>query len=781
MTITPRLLARLLFLAAAPVLAQAPPAPAPAEGEAAQFTPKEEAAKEAAPTPPAGTPAAAPAPAAPAPALAPVPAVPPAQPPQGAPVTETLHGTEVQDPYRVLENAQDPATRSWLSQQASRTREILDRLPGRAALLERLHALDASTTSIDAVQLGGTRVFYLRRGAADALPVLVMREGTKGAEHVVVDPSKADPVRRIEWYRPSPDGRHVAFGASRHGESTVLRVVSADNGRMLPFEIDRARFNRHLAWHPDGQSFFYARESEGEGGPGQRGSLRVYRHVLGRESARDEVVFAAGVGGARDVAPYGIPWLELPLQSRYAYAVVREGNSREIALHVTEARDLAAGHPRWRRLFGAEEGVVEVAAFKDEMYLLTHRDAPNFRVLQVKATAASLAGARVVVPARELVVGDIALAKDALYLRTALGGVDRLERVPLGLLGTKNVEYVRTPFDVAIDDMVADPRRAGVLLHLEGHIDAPAVIEIDARGNTLDTKLVAPSGADFSTMDEVRLYAPGEGGMKIPVTLVYRKGTQLTRRNPTLLVAFGSYGRTFEPQFDPMRLAWLERGGVYAVAHVRGGGEYGRAWHDAGRGAAKANSARDLVAVAEFIQRYGFTDPEHLAIAGDGAGAIAVGGALLLRPELFAAAVARAPMMDLVRAEAGAGGAADVPELGSVATRQGFEARRAASPYEHVKERTAYPAVMLSAGPDDLVAPWHAAKMAARLQGASSSGKPVLLRMDSTSGEGRRLPRAQRDELRADVYAFLFWQLGDAQFQPSAASSVPPLATPGTR
>jgi len=254
--------------------------------------------------------------------------------------------------------------------------------------------------------------------------------------------------------------------------------------------------------------------------------------------------------------------------------------------------------------------------------------------------------------------------------------------------------------------------------------------------------------------------------MKIPVTLVYRKGTQLTGRNPTLLVAFGSYGRTFEPEFDPMRLAWLERGGIYAVAHVRGGGEFGRAWHEAARGAGKANSARDLVAVAEFIQHYGFTDPAHLAIAGNGAGAIAVGGALLLRPELFAAAVARSPMLDLVRAEAGAGGSADVPELGSVSTRQGFDARRAASPYEHVKDRTAYPAVLLSAGSDDLVAPWHAAKMAARLQAASSSTKPVLLRMDAASGEGQRLPRAERDELRADVYAFLLWQMGDPQFQP---------------
>jgi prolyl oligopeptidase len=708
-------------------------------------------------------------PATPAPPAEAAPAT-PAAPQAIAPATDTLHGNAVRDPYRGLENGGDEATRAFFAQQSTRTREALDRIPGRSALLERLRTLDASTTSIDELQLAGTRLFYLRRAPGDAVPVLVTRESLRAPERVVVDPSRLTPAGWIEWYRASPDGRHVAYGVSRPGhagQGTVLRVAATDTGRALAFEIDRARFNRHLAWHPDSQSFFYARESEGEGGPGRRGPLRIYRHVLGRETAHDEVVFASGVGGAREVPKYGVPYLDINVQSRYAYALVREGNGREVAVHVTELRDLASGKPRWHRMCGPEDGVVQIAATKDELFVLTHRDAPNFRILQVKATAPNLAGARVVVPARDLVVEDIALAKDALYLRTALAGVDRLERVRMGLLGTKNVEYVRTPFDVAIDDIVADPRRAGVLLHLEGYIDAPAVIEIDAGGDAHDTSVVARSSADFSAMDEVRLYAPIEGGLKIPVTLVYRKGTQLTGRNPTMLVAFGTYGRTFEPEFDPMRLAWLERGGVFAVAHVRGGGEYGQAWHEAARGAGKANSARDLAAVAEFLQHYGFTGPGHLAVLGDGAGAIAVAGAVVLKPELFAAAVARSPITDLLRAEFARGGAADVPEFGSVATREGFDALRAASPYEHVKDRTAYPAVLLTVGLDDPQAvAWHGAKMAARLQAASTSGKPVLLRVDDGAGEGRRLPRVERDAQRADVYAFLFWQLGDPDFQP---------------
>ncbi|HZZ94292.1 MAG TPA: prolyl oligopeptidase family serine peptidase [Usitatibacter sp.] len=704
----------------------------------------------------------------PAPAPAAKPVVPPATPPAGAPFTGTMHGQAVQDPFRALENESSEETRAYLEQQGTRTREALDRIPARAALLERVRALDASTTAITDVQLSGSHVYYLRRNPSDSVPVIAMRDGLRGAERVVIDPSARGPALWIEWYRISPDGHHVAYGVSREGAGTILRVAATQTGRDLPFEIDRTRFNRHLAWHPDSRSFYYARESDGDAGPGRRGALRVYRHVLGRETSKDEVVFAAGVGGAREVPRYGVPYLDLPAQSHFAYAIVREGNRREFSMHVTDVRDLAAGKPHWRRLFGTDDGVVALAAGKDDLYLLTDHDAPNFRVVQLKGSAASLAGARVVVPPRDLVVESIALARDGLYLRTALAGVDRLERVPLGFFGARNVEYLRTPFDNAISEIVADPNRAGVLLRTQGYIDPPQLLELDARtGDSRNTGIIPASGADFSAMDQVRLYAPGEGGMKIPVTLVYRKGTQLTSRNPTLLVAYGSYGQTVEPAFDPMRLAWLERGGVFAVAHVRGGGEYGNAWHQAAAGAAKVNSARDVVAVAEFLQHYGFTDPAHLAVAGTRAGAIAVGGAAVVHPELFAAVLARAPITDLLRAEFGPGGAADVPEFGSVATAKGFEALRSASPYEQVKDHTPYPAVMLTVGLNDAaVAPWHAAKMAARLQAASSSGKPVLLRVEPGTGEGSRLPRAQRDAQRADVYAFLLWQLGDPQFQP---------------
>jgi prolyl oligopeptidase len=684
------------------------------------------------------------------------------------------HGVAVDDPFRALENAGDPGTQAFYREQGAKARAALDRLGGRGELLARIRALSEANTAVTAVTLAAHRVFYLRMGPGQTTPVLAMRDGVSGSERVLVDPERfADGKQRaaIDWFVPSPDARHVAYGVSRGGsEDSVLRVIATATARDLPFEIDRARFNTELEWHPDGRAFYYARIPEGNAGARRNANIRIYRHVLGRDTVRDEIVFAPGVGGARDVPEFVYPSLHLPLESRYAYAIAREGVRREIAVHVAEQRDLAAGRPRWHKLAGYDDAVTAIEGWKDDLYLLTHHDAPRSRVLRVKGNAADLRGARQVVPEGDAVIQKMGLARDALYLKTMLGGVDRLERMPLGLLAPKTPQYVRTPFDNAISQLVTNPRRPGALLRMQGYIEPPAVMELDARtGNLRNTAIQPPPAADFSAMDEVRLYAPGHDGTRIPVTLVYKKTTQLTGNNPTLLVGYGSYGISMEPNFDPARLAWLERGGVYAVAHIRGGGEYGRPWHEAGRKGTKLNTIRDFISVAEFLVSYGFTSPRRLAVMGTSAGGIPAGGALVRRPELFAAVVARVPVMDMLRMEFSQNGPANIPEFGSTATAEGFEALRTMSAYHQVKDNTAYPAVLLTAGINDpRVDPWQPGKMAARLQGASTSGKPVLLRVDFDSGHGRGTRRDQRDEELADIYSFLLWQFGDRQFQPTA-------------
>jgi prolyl oligopeptidase len=683
-------------------------------------------------------------------------------------VREVLHGVEVADPYRWLEDLKSAETMDYFRTQGEMARAQLDRIPGRAALVQRIRELSAAQVQVTGVALAAGKVFYLKLSAGQPFPVLCVRDGFAGAERVLVDPSRLSrdgSLAAIDWFQPSPDARLVAYGVSLGGsEETTLRVLEVQGARDTGVAIERTRFNEALAWHHDSRAFYYAQVPVG--GPAdsahRHAGMRVYRHVIGRPADKDEIVFASGVGGARDVPEHVYPSLVVPEDSAYVYAIARHGVRREIAVYMATVVDLAKGFPRWSKVVDFADGVTAIQAWKDDLYLLTHKGAPRYKVLAVKAARPELARARTVVAEGETVILDMALAADALYLRTTVGGLERLERLNFGHDASHTPQFVKTAFDVAITQLIAHPRRPGAVLRTQGFLELPAVTTVEAKsGDLKNTGLQPPPPVDLSDIDEVRLYAPTLDGVKVPVTLLYRRKTMLTADNPTLLIGFGAYGRPQSPVFDATRLAWLERGGIIAYAHVRGGGEYGEDWHRAGRLAAKENTVLDFIACAEFLIKFGFTSPKRLAIQGAGAGGIAAAGAMVRRPDLFAAVVPRSPLLDMLRYEFAPGGPANIPEFGSVATREGFTGLRGISAYHQVKDGTDYPAVLLTVGMNDArIEPWQAAKMAARLQAASGSGKPVLLRVDWQAGRPQANSRAQREEELADIYAFLLWQFG---------------------
>jgi prolyl oligopeptidase len=377
------------------------------------------------------------------------------------------------------------------------------------------------------------------------------------------------------------------------------------------------------------------------------------------------------------------------------------------------------------------------------------------------------------VPAGDTVVKGLAVAQDALYIRELSAGVDRLQRLNFSntVFSGGKLEFVRLPFDLAIREIVTHPKRPGAILRLEGWTDAPRYVNIEERtANVTAVPLHPKSAVDFSAIDEVRLMVTAKDGVKVPISLIYKKGTTLNSDNPTLLRAYGAYGITQSPSFRPNTMAWLERGGIIGICHVRGGGEFGDPWHKDGQKLTKPNTWRDLIACAEYLVERKFTRKEKLAIEGGSAGGITVGRALTERPDLFAAVVPHVGLLDALRAEFTPNGPPNIPEFGSVRTADGFKGLFQMSAYHHVKDGTRYPAVMLMHGVNDpRVEVWQSAKMAARLQAAAANVKnaePVLLRLDYDAGHGVGSTRAQRNSELADVYSFLLWKFGDPAFQP---------------
>ena len=718
--------------------------------------------------------------------VAPPPPEPPKKPapPVAAlrPVTESFFGQRIIDPYRHLEDVKHPEMVAYLRAQGEFARKALDALPGRKAMLDRIRALSESTIAISGVQVVGEganpRVFYYKLAPGESSRKLFVRDGFAGAERLLLDAATiSQPGLRfaIDSFVAAPDGRSVVVGVAAGGsEETSLRIVDVATGNDTGVVIDRIGFAGITSWAPDGKSFFYNRLPEPKAGAPKNRYLHsmVYRHVPGRALDKDEQVFGPGLDTRIPFADIDIPSISMTADGKFLIGQIKHGNLNEVTLYVANVMTFTQGQT-WRKAVEPADEVTSFAAHDNALYLLTHQDAPRYRVVRTSLRSPDFSRATTIVPHGDTVIRELAVAQDALYMRELFGGVDRLQRLNFSqsVFSGGKLEFVRLPFDLAIRQMVTSPKRPGALLRLEGWTEAPRYVNIEERsGNLIDTKLQPKSNVDFDPIDEVRLMATAKDGTRIPLSLMYKKGTTLNADRPTLLRAYGAYGITQAPAFSPATLAWLERGGIIATCHVRGGGEFGEAWHKGGQKLTKPNTWRDLIACAEYAIERRFTRKEKLAILGSGAGGITVGRALTERPDLFAAVVTTGGQLDAMRAEFMPGGSPNVGEFGSVKTEEGFKSLYAMSSLHHVLDATTYPAVLLMHGVNDpRVEVWQSAKMAARLQAATADDRdahPVLLRLDYDAGHGAGSSPAQRNAELADINSFVLWQFGDPAFQP---------------
>ena len=692
-------------------------------------------------------------------------------------VTDDYHGTPVVDAYRYFEDLKNPEVAAFMKAQSEYAQSVLGRIPGRANMLKRITQLSESGIDISNVQIAAEKIFYLKRGKGDATSKLYMREGFSGAERLLLDPQKGSAKRElfsIDYFRASPNGLHVAYGISLGGnEESVLRVLETAKGNDIGGAIIGARYGDAVSWSPDGKSFFYNKLPQVEGAELGYVNSIAYRHVLGKDAKHDEALFGRGIGDVKGLDEIDIPSIVVPPGSSVALAIVRHGDLKDLAMYSAPVAALNGAATPWKQIVERSHHVTDFEAHGNEIYLLTHKGAPRYKVLKMTAGRLDMAHAVTVIPQGDNVIKQIAVAADALYVKQLNGGLDVLQRLNFShsVFAAGKLEYLRLPFDVAVRALITDPKKPGALLRLESWTEAPKFTLIEARsGDIKDTGLLPKPAVDFSEIDELRLFATAKDGVKIPVSMIYKKGTLLSGANPTLLSGYGAYGIALSPSFYAPRMAWLEQGGIFAICHARGGGEYGEDWHNAGRMANKKNTITDFIACGEFLIQKGFTSPRRLAATGGSAGGITVGNALTRRPDLFAAVVPRVGVLDMLRMEHTANGKPNIVEFGSTRTREGFKWLYDTSAYHQVKDKTAYPGVLITTGANDArVEPWNSLKFAARLQRATASAsdkKPILLRIDYGTGHSSSNSRSSANEELADIYAFLLWQFGVPGFLP---------------
>jgi prolyl oligopeptidase len=685
-------------------------------------------------------------------------------------VTETFFGQTVTDPYRWLENWREGKAADWLKAQDNYTRSTLNRIPGREKFLARVKSLDTASTRVRYAQVWGGKLFYLKaEPGADNVKLYVKEAGSP--ERLLLDPellTKDGVHSSIDYFQPSLDGKLVAYGISPGGsENSVLHVLETATGKILPDAIDRVRFGL-VCWLPGNRSFLYNRlqklTPEMPRTAFEQHS-RAYVHELGQNSDEDRFVFGWNYSPEVKIDDNDLSFVEYSPLSPYLLGFVAHGTQNEVTVYYVPLDQSNSKPIVWKKLFDVDDAVTGFGVNHDDIYLLTHKSKPHYEVIRTSLKNPDIAHASIVVPASEVVIQQADVAADAIYIRDLDGGIGRMRRVSF----EGKIDPIPTVAGQSVGEISVTPTEPGALVHVVSWTDAPRWLKYDAKSRAAsDTGIQPPPPIDTTAYETEEVKAKSSDGTLIPLSIIRPKNLPLDGMRPTHLVGYGAYGISFDPNFDPVWLAWLERGGVIAVAHVRGGGEYGEEWYRAGYKLTKQHTIDDFIASAQYLIEHKYTNPQHLSGEGTSAGGILIGGAITQRPDLFAGALIRVGCSNALRMEFTPNGPPNIAEFGSVTTADGFKGLYAMDAYQHVKDGTAYPGVLLTAGINDpRVDPSQPAKMAARLQSATSSTRPVLLRVDYDAGHGMGSTRAQHDIEFADEMSFLLWQFGDPEFQPA--------------
>ncbi|MGD0824840.1 MAG: prolyl oligopeptidase family serine peptidase [Terriglobales bacterium] len=672
-----------------------------------------------------------------------------------APVEDMVQGHKIVDRYRYLEDPNDPDTKLYVEQELGYTRALLDPLPGRDKINARLAQLLA-IGSVSAPQMGGKYYFYTRREGNQNQPILYIREGLNGDDRMLVDVNKlaADGTTALDWWFASDDGKYVAYGTSASGsEISTLRVIETASGELLPDAIERTRA-ASLAWKHDNSGFFYTRyPKKGEVPAGQEVYHRhVFYHALGSDPSADPLIFGEG----RD--PEWWPNVGLSEDGRWLLITEEHGwtkselflqdlSSKNPPIEITTGKDF---------LYGAD-------FLAGKLYITTNEDAPRYRVMVADATHPRRENWKELIPQTDAVLLGASVTGGKLLAQYEHNAISELKL--FGLDG-KKVADIPLPAMGDVSDFSGRYDRNEIFFGFQSFTLPPSVFRVNLTDvkSALWAKVDAPS-IDSSAYDVQQVWYTSKDGTKVPMFVVSKKGIEKNGKNPTLLTGYGGFNVSLTPTFNRSMYLWMEHGGIYAVANLRGGAEFGEDWHRAGMLEKKQNVFDDFIAAGEYLIAQKYTDRDHLAIQGGSNGGLLMGAMITQRPDLFRAVVCAVPLLDMLRYQNFQIAKLWVPEYGSADDAKQFDWLYAYSPYHHVKPGQEYPAILFMTGDTDTrVDPMHAKKMAALMQAEAKNGaskeRPILLRIETKAGHGQGKPVTKQIEENTDMYSFLFWQLG---------------------
>ncbi len=695
-------------------------------------------------------------------------------PPPATPAGDTvdsIQGTKVADPYRWLEDAADPEVQAWSDAQNARTRAYLDALPEADKIKSKLTTLITATSpAYYGLEARGDAVFAMYSDPAKQQPMLVTLDAKADPDSrkMVLDPNALDAkgLTSMDWFVPSPDGKLVAVSLSKNGsEDGTLHVFDVASGKEVGEPISRVQYptaGGSLAWMADGKGFWYTRYP-GPDAPAadQHFNMQVYFHHLGEAGTSDPLVLGSKEALERVS--------EVFLDNRYdrpaILASVQRGDGGEWAFYV-----LREGQPALEVANYPDKIVYAAIGPDDAIYGISRAAAANGKIVKLRAPYASgaLGQAPTLVPESDVAilsggaeqhVLDLTLSTNRLFVRDIVGGPNQVR-----IFDLEGHAQGRLPLPEIAANSEIEPLADGtVLFDISTYLRPRYYASWNpGTGKTSETALKVISPISFADAEVKREFAVSKDGTKVPLNIIIRKGARLDGHNPTLLYGYGGYGVSMTPGFiGAMRRVWLDHGGIYVVANIRGGAEYGERWHQEGMLTKKQNVFDDFAAAGDYLIAHHYTSHEKLALMGGSNGGLLMGAEITQHPALARAVVSAVGIYDMVRVELDPNGSFNTSEFGTVKDPDQFKALYAYSPYHRVVKGTGYPAVlMLTGARDGRVNPLNSRKFNAALQAATSSDHPILLRTSANSGHGIGSSLSERIAEQTDELSFLFDQLG---------------------